>query len=165
VEQPRHAGAVVSMSLAACSSTPSASPSTSVAASTATNSMPSTTSSTVSVAAVGQQVLSIISTNNAAIQAAKTQPGTSGFPAIATAFGTAAQQLQNLNYPANAQADAKALVAILEKLSVDASQASNAGAAIGAVAQNVSSDEGTERADQDALRHDLGLPPAPIPGG
>ncbi len=107
---------------------------------------------------MGQQVASILAAGSAAITKAKAESGNTAYADASTAFNATAQQLQALTYPANAQADAKALVAILEKLSADATQAeSDAGAT---VLQNVQNDEGTELADSDALRHDLGLPPA-----
>ena len=146
--------------LGACSSSK---PST-TAAGPSSSLSPTTTAAattTIDVKALGQQVLSIISTNDATIDTDKAKPGTTGFPGVAAAFDNAAQQLQNLTYPSNAQADAKALVAILEKLSADASQASKPDALLAGIAQNITNDESTEHADNEALRHDLGLPPSP----
>jgi hypothetical protein len=83
---------------------------------------------------------------------------TSSWSTLATVYSNAAQQLQALSYPANAQADAKAMVAILNKLAADAELVPTAGES------DLLNDVGTGHADSDALRNDLGLPSAPISG-
>ncbi len=151
------AGCIV---LGACSSSKPTTTATASSTTAAPTTTVGTTTTTIDVKALGQQVLTIINTNEARITADKAKPGTTGFADIAASFSAAAQQLQNLTYPADAQSDAKALSAILVKLSADASQAAQPDALLGDIAQNLTNDEGTELADSDALRHDLGLPPS-----
>jgi hypothetical protein len=67
-------------------------------------------------------------------------------------LSTAAQQLQSIQFPANAQSDAKALIKDFNTMSADAS--------LGNMSQ-FETDAATAHADDDALRSDLGLPPAP----
>jgi hypothetical protein len=128
-------------------------------------SAPTTTSSTASTAAVGQQVLAILTNGNAAVQRDKEGSNTNAAAtAVANDFASVAQQLQAIMFPGGTTADdAKTLVAILNKLSEDASQLAGASAAlIAPITANITNDEGTEKADAAALRHDLGLPPAPV---
>lgn len=136
------------LALAGCSSK---------AASTATTGATSTTAP--NTAALGAHVLAIINTASSTVNKDKAEPGDSGFPGVKAAFNNAAQQLQALTYPSADQSDAKALVAILEKLSEDVAQVIQSPNT--AEIQNVENDEGTEVADSDALRHDLGLPASP----
>ncbi len=124
-----------------------------------TSVQPSTTASTVSVAVLDQHVLAILNAGNATIAADKAKPGDTGFPGVQAAFNNTAQQLQGLTYPSASQADAKTLVAILEKLSADVGQV--IASPNTTEEQNIENDEGTELADSDALRHDLGLPASP----
>ena len=128
-----------------------------------TKASPTTTTSTVPVAVTGQRVLAILAAGNATVQTDKNEPGTTGFAGVAAAFNSAAQQLQAMTYPTDAQADAKILVAILEKLSADVTQAASDQTAT--ILQNVENDESTELADSDALRHDLGLPASSVASG
>lgn len=124
---------------------------------------PATTTTTIDVHALGQKVMSILSTGNAEITQDKAiSDNTTSFDDISKAFSSTAQALQSLAYPANAQSDAKALDAALVKLSEDASIIAGASdlSMLQASENSMVSDEGTEEADSDALRHDLGLPPA-----
>lgn len=157
-----------SLVLAACgSNSPAARRSTTTTAGLRASTSTSLTTTTVSAAVVGQKVLAIIKASNDQIQANKALPDSQWPTADAQAFQSAAEQLQALTYPPDAQADAKALVAILEKLAYDSSSlatdAQNENA-VGAEsdATATTNDEGTELADSDALRHDLGLPPASL---
>ena len=149
------------MALAGCGSSGSASTTTAVPATTAAPSSTAATTTTLNVKAVGQKVLAIINSGNAAIDRDKKISGQSTeFKAVSGDFSSAAQQLQALTYPPDA-ADAKALVAILNKLAFDASQAATASAtSLNSLLTVIETDEGTEVADSDSLRHDLGLPPA-----
>lgn len=151
--------ATAGIALVGCSSGSSSTPTAAGTASTGAGT-PTTVqvTTTVSTTAVGQKVLAILTAGEAAIEHAKTLSGNASYTAASNAFDTGAQQLQALDYPPAARADAKAEVAILEKLSVDAQQAITDPSE--SVVQNVENDEGTEKADSDALRHDLGLPPA-----
>ena len=144
--------------LASCSS---GSSSTATTSTTSTTAATGVTTTTVSTSAVAQQVLSILTTDNANVQRDKAISDNSvALPKVAGDFSLAAQQLQALTYPASAQSDAKALVAILEKLSVDANQLNTSDPGLAqSVAQTLTSDEGTEAGDSGALRNDLGLPP------
>jgi hypothetical protein len=150
------------MALAGCGSSGSASTTTAVPATTAAPSSTAATTTTLNVKAVGQKVLAIINSGNAAIDRDKKISGQSTeFKAVSGDFSSAAQQLQALTYPPDAAADAKALVAILNKLAFDASQAATASAtSLNSLLTVIETDEGTEVADSDSLRHDLGLPPA-----
>jgi hypothetical protein len=154
--------AVLAVALAACgSSGPSAVPATGLPGSpeaTATTTSTSVTTTTLSTAAVGQKVLTALNAGSASIAQAKQESGNAEYTAASTAFSNTAQAIQAIDYPAADQGDAKALVAILEKLSLDAQQVIDAPTA--ATLQNIENDEGTELADSDALRHDLGLPAA-----
>jgi len=117
----------------------------------------------INAKALGQKVLAIIDSGNAAIQADKQKsPNRVAFTDVSAVFASTAQQLQSLTYPADAQADAKAVVAILETLSGDTSQLAQATSVVeqDAILGNITNDETTDEADSDALRHDLGLPPA-----
>lgn len=139
------------LALAGCSSK--------AASSSGTTTTTGATATTQNTATLGAHVLAIINTASATVNTDKAESGDSGFPGVKAAFNNAAQQLQALTYPSADQSDAKALVAILEKLSVDVSQVI-AAPATGEI-QNLENDEGTELADSDALRHDLGLPASP----
>ncbi|MDA8118432.1 MAG: hypothetical protein M0000_13815 [Actinomycetota bacterium] len=144
--------AACAMVLAACgSSLPS------TGTTTATTTRPTTT--TINAAAVGGKVVAILNAGNAAIQQdKKISNNTQAFTAISNEFASQAQKIQDLTYPPNAVSDAKALAAILEKLSVDAQQASTASlATVSVIEANVANDEGTEAADSAALKHDLGV--------
>ena len=103
--------------------------------------------------AAAPQVLAILNTINKQTRALT---NSTNWSVLATDFGSAAQHLQALAYPEAAQSDAKAFVAILEKLQADAIQVPSAGTA------DFTKDLGPAHADSDALRHDLGLTPAPV---
>jgi hypothetical protein len=145
--------------LGACSSTTDPPPPSGSTAVTTTTAAPVTTT-TVSTAAVAAHVSQILANGNNAITAAKVLNGNAAYTAASTAFNSAALQLQAFTYPAAAQSDAKTLVAILFKLSEDATQMVSAGINAASVGQNIENDEGTEEADSNALRHDLALSPA-----
>ncbi|NNN22445.1 MAG: hypothetical protein HKL80_10650 [Acidimicrobiales bacterium] len=143
--------------LRACSSRPAASKNT------YSSSSPGASGSTTSKAPavnVGPQVLIIINNGNAQIQKDKAiSDQSAAFKAVSSDFSNVASQLQALTYPASAQADAKAVIHDLNKLSYDTSQAATASLSmLQALEQTIVSDEGTEKADSDALRSDLGLP-------
>jgi hypothetical protein len=143
--------------LAACgASTAKASPTTTVvrAEHVGKSSPRTSTSTTTTVPNPGQQVLAIINSGNAATVR---DENASNWTACAKDFSNAAQQLQALKYPANAQSDAKALISSLNKLAYDAGEIPAAG--LSTMEQTVLSDEGSERAASAALRSDLGLPP------
>ncbi len=119
----------------------------------------------------GVQVLRIINTENGAIQKAKAR---TDFAAASKDFSTAATELRAVKYPKLARADAKALEGILGTLSYDAGQVAiyatrekdgtlSAIAVLEGLMSTVQGNEGTELADSDALRADLGLPPAKAP--
>jgi hypothetical protein len=127
---------------------------TGTAAPSSTDATTTTTAGVTDTPLLNAKVQLILSSVNVAIA----QAHLNGYGSTGPAFDTAAQQLQNLSFPANAQADAKSVTAVLEKLSADADQVATGNG----VAQTVSNDEGTEVAASDALRHDLGLPPAPV---
>jgi hypothetical protein len=152
--------------LAGCSST-STGPTTTTTT-TSTGIAPAVSTTTVSTAALAQQVLSIITVGNANVQRDKAISDNSvALPKISADFSSAAQQLQALTYPAAFQTDAKALVAILEKLSFDATTLNSTTdlSLLQSAAATLTNDEGTEVATSGALRHDLGLPPVTQPAG
>lgn len=150
---------LVALALAACGASTGTATTATPTARTTVAVVASTT--TFDKQALGRQVLAILHAGNARIAQEKKLPGTSAFEPISKTFGDVAQQLAALTYPASAQADAKALVAILDKLSFDASQVPSASLATASGLYSVmESDQGTELANSDALRRDLGLPPA-----
>lgn len=122
-----------------------------------------TTSTTIDVAHLSQKVLSFLNAGNAAIIRDENIKNLNTAAAhVSRDFSAAANDLQALSYPSADQGDAKALVAILQKLSVDAGQLALATevSVQQSLLSSILSDEGTERGDSNALRQDLGLPPA-----
>jgi hypothetical protein len=116
------------------------------------------TTTTMSTVALGHEVLTILNNEATAVDTGTTEPGPAGYSMIASAYNNAAQQLQSLDYPAGARSDAKALVAILQKL-VDDVPSSGGGVTAEMAPQYAERDLTTETNDSNALRHDLGLPP------
>lgn len=128
--------------------TDSATGSTTATTAPATN----TTVAAVTDASVAPKVLAILTTLASNSNAANNDTSVSQVESLAaTAFNTAAQQLQALQYPSNAQADAATLIKQFEVISADA--------AVGNISQ-YETDAATAHATGDSLRHDLGLPPA-----
>ncbi len=144
--------AIAGLAVGACGSSTATKPAAKASAPvTARAPAPTTTVAPAPVAtttAVGPQVLSILTTLNTCDSA---QSGTTNYAALSACFKTAANQLQVLTYPANTQADAKAFVADLDRLSADALEVNTPG---------LNTDLAAASADSSALRHDLGLPPA-----
>jgi|GEM_PF-7094931 len=157
--------ATIALALAGCSAASGTKATTNSTASTTASLAPAISApTTISTSAVGQQVLAIITASNANVQRDKAISDNSvALPAVAADFASASQKLQALVYPASAQSDAKALVAILEKLSFDANTLNSTTdlSLLQSDAATLTNDEGTEVAASSALRHDLGLPPVP----
>jgi len=151
--------AVLAAGATACSMNSSTRPKTAVATTAA-----STTTSQPSPAVLSRQVLAIIDNGETAIKKAETisNDNSQEYTAISAACDTIARQLQALTYPADAQADAKTFVAILEKESKDLTQAAPSADVDASTLQIIINDQNTEKADSNALRHDLGLPPATV---
>jgi len=84
-------------------------------------SLPLTTTTTQSSAVAGQHVTSILSAGTSQVDQDKNISNTSQEgTALSKDFSNIANQLQGVVYPPNAQSDAKALVAIMNKVSYDA---------------------------------------------
>lgn len=141
---------VVGAALGACGSSTASNPTTTVVAHTASPSTTSLASTTTTAApSVGPQVLGILNNLDSQVNADASGPN---YSALTTAFGNAAQQLQAITFPAADQADAKTLIRDLNKLSADATEQD---------AAQLQSDLETAHADDDTLRGDLQLAPAP----
>lgn len=111
----------------------------------------------IDVQPLGQKVTYIISIGNARIE----QDG-NNMTKTSEDFNATAWGLRQLKYPASSQKAANALVASIVSLSADTSPITHPD---GAVLRRLQADEGIEVTKSDALRHDLGLPPAPVPSG
>ena len=111
-------------------------------------------------ASAPQQVLTILSNGNRAIDADQQhQLASKAGKALAPEFASLAQQLRSVDYPASAQSDASALEAALEQSSRTAGALGTAKsiAAVNLV-HTLSEDEATAATASAALRRDLGLP-------
>lgn len=111
----------------------------------------------IDVQPLGQKVTYIISIGNAHVE----QDG-NNITKTSEDFNTTAWGLRQLKYPATAQKAANALVASIVNLSADTSPITHPD---GVVQRRLQADEGIEVTKSDALRHDLGLPPATVPLG
>jgi hypothetical protein len=105
-------------------------------------------------AVVLKQVKAIIAAANAQVDKDNAEHSQAGVAAGSRTFAAKAAQLRALHYPANARADAKALEAVIEKLSYDLHEASVDGATA-AISAALVNDAGTEQADRVALESDL----------
>jgi hypothetical protein len=111
-----------------------------------------------------RQVRAILTKADATIAvAARKSNHDAAFRSLARICARTATQLRSLSYPAADAADAKALEAILDKLSNDFSVLVVVGPTSPILTKliwaGITSDTGILNADTDALHHGLGLPP------
>lgn len=132
---------------------------------------PASAPSGASLGDAGAQVLAILNTAKAALNRDKAGPNDAAtYRTLAADYSKASAALRNVTYPPSAQVDATALAAAVDKLGADSTELANvdwndSAAAlieVPAMVGNITSDEGTELAASNALRHDLGLPPATL---
>jgi cytochrome c556 len=127
-------------------------------------------SSSPSVATLRQQVLSITTSTNKALGKDRSAKTPSEVDAkYGQAFAAAARQFKAIQFPASDEHDAKALISELDTMAVLAQKVSVAAAKNQQVEANVLhmaqinlkliEAEKSEKADSNALRHELGLPP------
>ena len=108
---------------------------------------------------MNQKLLDVLTSSASEVeQDQRRTPQSSANKAVAYDYLRAAQQLEEIKWPAKAKSGALALIQILQKLSYDSNQLDVPSATSTAQA-SVSKDTEMEASAADSLRQELGLPP------